>query len=108
MTAAKDAFGTSIGKEPIGLYRSSEVRGIAPATAANRNEALPAIFTRQIDGGLRFAMTEVLRLVAGGFDVFYTRSPLATWAACPQYVVVTRRSMLRGGAMVSWSGEMSV
>jgi len=35
VTAAKDAFGTSIGNERIGLYSSSEVRGFSPFAAGN-------------------------------------------------------------------------
>ena len=36
ITAASDAFGTSIGNETIGLYRESNVRGFSPITAGNR------------------------------------------------------------------------
>lgn len=35
VTAAKDAFGTSIGNERIGLYSVSEVRGFSPLDAGN-------------------------------------------------------------------------
>lgn len=35
VTAAKDAFGTSIGNERIGLYNTSEVRGFSPLDAGN-------------------------------------------------------------------------
>jgi iron complex outermembrane recepter protein len=35
VTAAKDAFGTSIGNERIGLYSLSEVRGFSPLDAGN-------------------------------------------------------------------------
>ncbi|MEY4579773.1 MAG: hypothetical protein RL701_4476 [Pseudomonadota bacterium] len=35
VTAAKDAFGTSIGNERIGLYNASEVRGFSPLDAGN-------------------------------------------------------------------------
>ncbi|MBA3832189.1 MAG: TonB-dependent receptor [Chthoniobacterales bacterium] len=36
VTAASDAFGTSIGNEKIGLYSDDEVRGFSPVTAGNR------------------------------------------------------------------------
>lgn len=35
VTAAEDAFGTSIGRETIGLYDSSNVRGFSPTAAGN-------------------------------------------------------------------------
>ncbi|MBP8144592.1 MAG: hypothetical protein KAY56_04590, partial [Inhella sp.] len=33
--AAADAFGTSVGRESIGLYSSSSVRGFSPTAAGN-------------------------------------------------------------------------
>lgn len=35
IAAAEDAFGTSIGRETIGLYDSGSVRGFSPTTAGN-------------------------------------------------------------------------
>jgi iron complex outermembrane recepter protein len=59
--------------EQVAVYasytRGLEESGIAPADAANRNEALPAIRTRQIDAGVRWAVTPALKLVAGAFEV---------------------------------------
>lgn len=52
-----------------GFTRGLEETGIAPGNAANRNQALPAIVTRQIDAGLRYALGPNLRLVAGVFRV---------------------------------------
>jgi iron complex outermembrane receptor protein len=52
-----------------GFTRGLEETGIAPANAANRNQLLGAIITRQIDAGIRYSATETLRLVAGVFDV---------------------------------------
>ncbi len=52
-----------------GAVTGLEESGIAPGNAANRNEALPAIRTRQFDAGLRFAITEDVKLVAGVFDI---------------------------------------
>lgn len=42
---------------------------IAPEIAINRSESPPAIRTRQIDAGLRFAITPKLKLVAGLFSI---------------------------------------
>ncbi|WP_156255438.1 TonB-dependent receptor domain-containing protein, partial [Sandarakinorhabdus oryzae] len=46
-----------------------EESGVAPENAANRNEALPAIRTRQWDAGLRWNPVGDLRLVVGLFEV---------------------------------------
>jgi iron complex outermembrane receptor protein len=52
-----------------GLTRGLEESPVAPATAVNRDEAPPAILTFQYDGGIRWAVTPKLRLVAGLFNV---------------------------------------
>lgn len=52
-----------------GYTRGLEESGIAPESAANRNEALPAIRTQQIDAGVRWNIGEQWRLVAGLFKV---------------------------------------
>ena len=52
-----------------GAVNGLEESGIAPGNAANRNEALPAIKTRQFDAGLRYAITDDIKLVAGVFDI---------------------------------------
>lgn len=52
-----------------GAVNGLEESGIAPGNAANRNEALPAIRTRQFDAGLRYAITDQVKLVAGVFDI---------------------------------------
>lgn len=52
-----------------GFTRGLEESGIAPGNASNRNQALPAILTRQFDAGLRWQLGAQLRLVAGLFDV---------------------------------------
>lgn len=52
-----------------GIVTGLEESGIAPNFAANRNEALPAIQTRQFDAGVRLALGENLRMVAGVFEV---------------------------------------
>ncbi|MBU6165420.1 MAG: TonB-dependent receptor [Alphaproteobacteria bacterium] len=52
-----------------GTVNGLEESGIAPGNAINRNEALPAITTRQFDAGLRLAITDQIKLVAGVFDI---------------------------------------
>lgn len=52
-----------------GAVTGLEESGVAPNFAANRNEALPAIQTRQIDAGVRVALGGGMRLVAGLFQV---------------------------------------
>jgi iron complex outermembrane receptor protein len=52
-----------------GYTRGLEESGIAPVNAANRNEALPAIRTSQADAGVRWALNDRMRLVAGVFDI---------------------------------------
>lgn len=49
--------------------RGLEESGVAPSFALNRNEALPAIITRQSEAGLRYQITPDLRLVLGVFDL---------------------------------------
>ena len=46
-----------------------EEGGVAPANAKNKDAASPALRTRQVDAGLRYAITDDVRLVAGAFDV---------------------------------------
>lgn len=53
----------------LGTARGLEESGVAPENASNRNEAMPAILTRQLDGGLRWRIDDSLKLVAGYFDV---------------------------------------
>jgi iron complex outermembrane receptor protein len=52
-----------------GYVTGLEESGVAPDNAANRNEALPAIQTRQYDAGLRYAVTDTVNLIAGVFDI---------------------------------------
>jgi iron complex outermembrane receptor protein len=49
--------------------RGLEESGIAPQNASNRNQALPAIETRQEDFGMRWAITPNVRLVTTLFDI---------------------------------------
>jgi iron complex outermembrane recepter protein len=52
-----------------GYTRGLEESGVAPSSAVNRDEPLPAILTSQRDAGIRWAIRPNLRLVAGVFDV---------------------------------------
>lgn len=52
-----------------GYTQGLEESPVAPGVAVNRDEAPPAIRTRQIDGGVRWSITAHIRLVAGVFDV---------------------------------------
>jgi iron complex outermembrane recepter protein len=59
--------------ESVALYagytRGLEESGIAPDTAINRGEALPASITEQIDAGVRYRITPQLTAIAGVFEV---------------------------------------
>lgn len=82
------AFAPQLGKDDPWLYNAGlalyqtdklawyasystglEEGGVAPENAANKNAAPPAIRTRQVDAGLRYALTPELKLVAGVFDI---------------------------------------
>lgn len=52
-----------------GTSRGLEEAQIAPETAVNRDEAPPAIRTRQVDGGLRWRAERGVDLVAGLFSI---------------------------------------
>jgi iron complex outermembrane recepter protein len=49
--------------------RGLEESGTAPSNAANADQVLPALRTRQMEAGLRFRVTENIRLVAAVFDL---------------------------------------
>ncbi len=49
--------------------RGLEESGTAPSNAANANEALPALRTRQMEAGVRYALSPKMRLVAAAFDI---------------------------------------
>lgn len=68
-----------------GYTRGLEESGTAPNNAANRNEALPAIRTRQTDAGVRWAINERMKLVAGAFDV---RKPYFNTDEANRYVIL--------------------
>ena len=52
-----------------GAVTGLEESGVAPNFAANRNEALPAVQTSQIDAGVRLDLGGGMRMVAGVFEV---------------------------------------
>ncbi|GAO38423.1 putative TonB-dependent receptor [Sphingomonas changbaiensis NBRC 104936] len=52
-----------------GYSRGFEESGSPPANATNRNEALPAIITRQTDAGVRVDVTSRVKAVAGVFEL---------------------------------------
>ena len=52
-----------------GFTRGLEESEVAPDDAVNRNEAPPAIRTRQKDLGFRYALRDDLSLIAGVFDI---------------------------------------
>jgi iron complex outermembrane receptor protein len=52
-----------------GYARGFEESGIAPANAANRNEPLESILTRQMDAGVRIRTAGHITAVAGVFDL---------------------------------------
>ena len=52
-----------------GFARGLEESPVAPQVAVNRDEAPPAIITRQMDAGVRLILPRDMRLVAGVFDV---------------------------------------
>jgi iron complex outermembrane recepter protein len=52
-----------------GYVRGQEDSAVAPDIAVNRSEAPPALRTRQMDAGVRYALTPKLTLIAGAFDI---------------------------------------
>ena len=62
----------NIGKSVIvyaGYARGLEETGVAPPSAANRNQPLPVILTQQKDAGVRINLSKTVRAVAGVFDL---------------------------------------
>ena len=84
-----------------GYTRGLEESGIAPNNAANRNEALPAIRTRQADAGIRWEMTPAIKLVAGLFEV---TKPYFSTDATNRFVVLG--DVRHRGAEFSLSGAL--
>lgn len=85
-----------------GYARGLEESGTPPPNAANRNQGLPAILTRQVDGGLRYALTDRLKAVAGLFDL---RRPYFGFDGADRYVQIG--SIRSRGAEVSLAGNVT-
>lgn len=67
---------------PLSLYagisHGMEEALVAPEIASNRAEAPPAIHTRQIEAGIKYAITPRLTLIAGAFSItkpYYNLDP---------------------------------
>ena len=85
-----------------GYSRGFEENGAPPSNAANRNDALPAILTRQVDGGVRVEINPRLKAVAGVFDL---SRPYFGFDQDDRYVQIgTTRSR---GAEFSLSGNLT-
>ena len=69
----KNATATVYATDRLAVYASYtqglEESPVAPSFAQNRNVAAPALSTKQYDGGIRFALREHLKLIAGVFNV---------------------------------------
>lgn len=85
-----------------GFTQGLEESPIAPAVAVNRDEAPPALRTRQIDAGLRWTVTPGVRLVAGVFEVTKPFFSLDATRTFKQLGVVRHR-----GAELSLSGQLA-
>jgi iron complex outermembrane receptor protein len=80
-----------------GYARGLEESPVAPPEAINRNEAPPAIRTRQLDGGLRWTVTPGVTAVVGLFEI-----------SKPYFNVDPARRFRRRGAVTNRGIEMSV
>lgn len=67
------ASGAWQASERLVVYGSAaqglEESGVAPANAVNRGQPAPAIRTRQVEAGLRYALRPTLTLIAGAFQL---------------------------------------
>jgi iron complex outermembrane receptor protein len=85
-----------------GFSRGFEESGSPPASAVNRSDALPAIITRQVDGGVRVHLAPKLSAVAGLFSL---QRPYFGFDSANFYVPIgTTRSR---GAEFSISGNLT-
>jgi len=83
-----------------GYARGLEESGIAPPTAVNRYQPMPAIRTRQMDGGVRIALPRNLKLILGAFDL---RKPFLGFDEAGVYGV--RGDIRNQGVEFSLSGQ---
>lgn len=80
-----------------GYARGLEESPVAPPEAVNRNEAPPAIRTRQVDGGLRWSIGPDLNAVLGLFEI-----------SKPYFNVDETGRFERRGAVTNRGVEMSI
>ena len=85
-----------------GAVTGLEESGVAPNFAANRNEALPAIQTRQHDAGVRIDLGGGMRMVAGVFDV---TKPYFNLDASGRFDVLG--SVINRGVEASFAGPLT-
>lgn len=85
-----------------GFTRGLEESGVAPDTAINRDEAPPALLTRQYDGGVRWAPAPGIRLVAGFFNV---EKPY--FNVDPDRIFRRLGEVRHRGAEISFTGEIT-
>ena len=85
-----------------GYTRGLEESPVAPPDAVNRNEAPPALETRQVDAGVRYALRPGLSLILGLFDI---EKPYFNLDSGSRF----RRlgSLANRGAEVSLAGEVA-
>lgn len=94
----------SLGEDAVayaGYTRGMEESGIAPESASNRGEALPASITQQIDAGLRYRISPRITFIGGVFEVkkpFFERDAANLFTAVGD---VSHR-----GAELSLSGQV--
>ncbi|MEO5938354.1 MAG: TonB-dependent receptor [Sphingomonas sp.] len=85
-----------------GYARGLEESGVAPPNAANRNQPLDAVLTEQKDAGVRWNVTDKVKLIAGVFDL---SKPYFGFNAANNYTQIgTTRSR---GAEFSVSGNVT-
>jgi iron complex outermembrane receptor protein len=85
-----------------GTTRGLEESGLAPSNAANRDAALPAIQTKQVDAGLRWRITPKLSLIAGVFEIskpYFNLDHTNVWRELG--------NVRHRGVELSFSGELS-
>jgi iron complex outermembrane receptor protein len=84
-----------------GYAKGLEETAVAPEIARNKDEAPPASITRQMDAGLRYAISDRLRVIAGLFDV---RKP---YYALDESLLFSRLGTVRHrGVELSLSGQL--
>jgi len=76
-----------------GFTRGLEESAAAPIEAVNRNEAPPAIRTRQMDGGIRWAISPSITAVAGLFKISKPYFNLDTTSRFRQLGTVTNKGV---------------